>query len=631
MKRNIVLVTGLAIFFTMVLTWPFTLNMGSYFSDHGDYPFNVAQLWYNQDSLKTGRIFNQKEYWHGYQFYPQPYSFAFANNGLIPSLIFAPMYFLTGNIVFSANFYTFLTFILSFLAAFYMVNYFVKNPYASMVGAFIFTFNANTMVRFPQHLDVLGKYFLPLVFLFAYQFLEKPNLKKGLIFALFFTLNALTNNYFGIFTVILLPILTLPFLVGYLRKGDWGYFGRLGRLGLVGLIFLPVLLYFNLPYLEFSQKEGVTRTLGDTIFFSARINDWFGSSPDNFLYGGWMKAMDPYREPKDDRGILNYEEHSLFLGFLPLILFFLGLKTFQKQKINKLYFYLLLVIPLILMLGPFFSGQENSLPLPFYFLYDFIPILKGIRSPTRFEFVLLLPFALIASFGVLWVLEKWKKNLWIPAFAGMTILLILENLTPKDYSLRSQILAKMDLMDQSQLQSLKGKIVLHLPIYDTSTADNFGHNSAYTNWLTQTGEKIVNGNTSYLPADQLMFLSEIKTEGLSEENILKLKALGVDYVINHQDQIEITDLATINLQPSLCLFPNDFEIQFGRAVNVGGFAISLKNTKDCYLSSIYEDRYRQMDVEIEGRKRVAHLRMPIIIGPKETVVLSEIGRELRTE
>lgn len=645
MKKHF-LVILLAIFLTTILTWPLALNLGSFFTDHGDYPFNTAQLWYNQDSIKTLRILNQKEYIHGYQFYPQAYSHAFANNGLIPSIIFAPMYWLTGNIALSVNFYTFLTFVLSFLAAFYMVKYFMDSRFrgndkevflASLVGAFIFTFNANTMVRFPQHLDVLGKYFLPLVFLFAYQFLEKPNLKRSLLFGLFFTLNGLTNNYYTIFAVILLPILALTFIIRPLFKKNWGYLLNIAKFGAPLLIFVPVLVYFYSPYLEFSQKEGVTRTLGDAIFFSARINDWFASSPDNLLYGGWMRAIDPYREPKDDRGILNYEEHSLFLGLVPLILFLVGLKTFLKEKINKTFFYLLLVIPFVLMLGPFFNGQEDSLPLPFYFLHDFLPILKGIRSPTRFEFVLLLPFALIASFGVLWLFSKIRKNLWIPAFAGMTVLLILENLTPKDFSSRSAILAKMSAMDQAQLQSLKGKVSLHLPIYDTSDADYFGNNSAYTNWLTKTGEKIVNGNTSYLPADQLMFLSEIKTEGLSEQNLLKLKALRVDYVINHKDQVEIVDLAKINLNPNICTFPGDFDIKFGKAAPGGvtgeetTYAISLKNMANCYQPSIYEDRYRTIDVEVDGKAKKAHLRMPIIMGPGEEVVLSELYNNLRIE
>ncbi len=642
--KKYLLVVVIAFVLTAILTWPLLPNMASYSSDLGDYPFNIAQLWYNQDSIKTGRIFDQKQYLHGYQFYPQPYSFVFANNGLVPSIIFAPMYWISGNIVFSANFYTFLTFILSFLAAFYTFNYFVKNQYAAFVGAFIFTFNANTMVRFPQHLDVLGKYFLPLVFLFAYRFLEKPSLKGSLLLWLFFTLNALTNNYYEIFTIILLPILALPFLISHLRKGDWGYIGKLGRSGLIGLAFLPVLLYFNLPYLDFSQKEGVVRRLEESSYFSARINDYFASNPDNFFYGGYVKSLDKFRSPKDpDTGIFNYEEHTLFVGLLPLILLILGIRQFRS-----LYFYLLFILPFIFSFGPYYDGQEDSLKLPFYYLYEWVPVIRGIRSPTRFEFVLLIPFALIASFGALWLFKKWPKKIAILAVLAIAIL-TLENFTLKSYDDRSLTLSKIDQIGKSNLQFLEGKKTLHLPIFSIEM-DDFGKNSAYLNWLTQTGERIVNGNTSYLPPDQLMFLAQVKA-GFDEKVLSKLKALGVDYLVIHKELLTprdqqgistafafdkavvfnqfntvIIDLSKYDIKAQICLLERDFDIQLESS-----YAMLLTNKADCYLPSIYEDRYRTMNVTVDGQKKTAYFKMPIIVGPGEQVVLSEENQELRIE
>lgn len=594
----------IAVFLTIVLTWPLLPNITSYYPDDGDYPLNGAVLWYNYDSIITGRIFSPKEYWQGFQFYPHPYSLAFANNPVASEIFFAPIYFITSNLPFSVNAYVFLTFVLSFLAAFYMINYFIKNPWASLTGAFIFAFNSQTFARFPQHIDILSRYFLPLLFLFFYSLLEKPTWKKGFLVGLFFTLNALTHTYYPVFGLIFLPLVSIPFLIGHIRKRDWGYFLKLGRVGLIGLIFLPVLLYFNLPVLQFSQKEGARRSLSEASYFSARINDYFAPHPDNFLYKGWVKHLDPFRTPRDpDTGIFNYEEHTLFIGLLPMILFFLGLKPFIKQKLNHSFFFILLLVSFLLSFGPYFNGEEGAFKLPFYYLSEWVPVLQGIRSPARFEFVFLIPFALISAYGAKHLFSRWPKNIIIITII-IFIIIILENLTPKDFSLRSQVLG------QEKLQFLKGKVTLHLPIYTTET-DEFGKNSVYLNWATQTGERIVNGNASYLPGDQLMFLWEIKNEGLGEKNILRLKALGVDYVIVHKDQIEIIDLAKINLTPKICSFPGDFAIS----------EISIKNVSDCFLPSIYEDRYRMIDQRF--------LRMPIIIGPGEQVVLSEINSELR--
>jgi len=670
MKSNLMLVIILALFLSIILTWPLLPNITSYYTDQGDYSLVGSNLWYNQDSLKTGRIFSPKDYWHGFQFYPQPYSLAFANNSVSPTFIFAPIYWISGNLPLSVNSYALATLVLSFITSFYMIRYFLGDKgekgnkgdrvifLASIVGAFIYTFNPQTMGRFPQHLDILGKYFLPLVFLFAYKLLEKPTLKKGLLFFLFFTLNSLTAAYYQIFSLIMLPIVALPFLIGHLRKGDWGYLGRLGRSGLVGLIFLPILLYFNLPYLQFSQQEGAYRPLEATPFFSARINDWFVPSPDNMFYSGWVKSMEPLREPKDDRNILNYEEHTLFTGILPLILFILGFKYFLKQKNGRIYFLLLLILPFILTFGPFAGYKEDGFRLPFYYLYKFVPALEGIRSPTRFEFLFFIPFALIASFGVKWILEKkaGKRGVWVIGIIG--VILILENLTIKNFDIRSQSLKLVADTGIENLNFLKNSAVLHFPIYSTEDADVFGKNSAYTNWATQTGEKIVNGNTSYLPPDQLGLLASFQ-QGFNEKGIGILSALGVDYIIVHKNLLQTGDqaifskmeqgllkgavlntsellivkLSSYNQSVSVCTI-KDMDIRSSKIADdnfTPVLALIINNKKDCYLISTFDNRYQQKTINIDGSMKKVHFRLPIVIAPQDQIILSESDRTLRVE
>lgn len=652
--KRLILLIVLGLLLTIILTWPLLSNLTSYYPDYGDYPFNGAQLWYNQDSLKSGRIFNQSEYLKGYQFYPQPYSFAFANNAFIPSLIFTPIYFLSGQIPFSVNTYAMLTLVFSFLTAFYTIHYFVKNTWASFIGAFIFAFNPTTFIRFPQHLDVLGKFFLPLVFLYAYQFFEKPNFKRGFLFSLFFSLNALTVTYYQIFSLIMLPIVAIPFLWSNLFKKRWVYLLDLAKYGAIFLVFLPILVYFNFPYLEFSQKEGVVRSIDESAYFSARLNDYFAATPNNLIYGGWVKMMDNFRSPKDpNTGIFNYEEHTLFVGFLPVILFLIGFRIFFRQKINKVYFLLLLVLPFIFTFGPYIGGKESFLKLPFYFIYEWVPFFRGIRSPTRFEFVLLIPFALICAFGVKKLLEGKSKRMLIFIPALIVILLTLENITIKSFDEESKILSTIDQIGKDNLDFLQDKVTLHLPIF-TLENDQFGKNSAYLNWLTQTGERIINGNTSYLPPDQLMFLDQLK-DSFNEKLISKLIALGADYLIIHKDLLDskqleslskepffqkgvafsnsnilIIDLSAYNLSPSLCVLERDFDIKFGRvADDETSYALVLTNKGNCFLVSIYEDRYRQIDVTVDGVKRKAHLRMPILVESGQQVILSQINRDLK--
>ncbi|MBI2017791.1 hypothetical protein HYS92_01950 [Candidatus Daviesbacteria bacterium] len=649
------LVIVLAVISTAILTWPLLPNITSYYTDQGDYPLAGSVLWYNADSIKTGRIFTPKEYWHGYQFYPQPLSFVFVNNSFIPSLIFAPIYWISGNLPFSVNSYSMLALILSFVSAFYTIRYFLSSSlrapakqsgssneiatsspsarprndrvvfWASIVGAFIFTFNPVTLVRFPHHLDIMGKYFLPLVFLFAYKFLEMPSLKRSLLLWLFFTLNALTVNYYQIFSIVILPMMTVPFLVSHLRKRDWGYLLKLGKFGLIGLLFLPVLLYFNFPYFQLNQKEGAGHRVEETEFFSARFLDFIGTSENSLLYGSLMKSIFPSREPKDDRGILNYEEHSLFLNILPLILFIVGWKAFAKQNLNHAYFYIMAVVSFLFLFGYAFP--------PFKWLYNLVPIMQGIRSPTRFEFLFYIPFALICAFGVKRVLEKRgilrlrSGQVWVIGMIGL--ILLLENFYIRDFSERSQFLQQAK---QAEGLDLKGKITLHLPIYTTEDADEFGKNSAYLNWVTQTGERIINGNTAYLPPDQLELLHTIK-QNFDENSLKRLILLGADYVIVHKnDSFEVIDLSKYKFEAKICILERDFDIELAQVSDLDSkisYALVLKNKSDCYLPSLLEERYRKIEVRVEGKIKQAYFRLPILVGPGEQLMLSEVNRELQ--
>jgi len=226
----------LGLIFTVVLTWPFLLNLNHYYRDAGDFPLNGWILWYNQFALRTGRIFHYTGYFNSTQFFPWPFSLAYSDHLFIPSLLFfSPIYWLTRNLILSVNIFSLLTFILSFISSYWCINYLTKHRLASLIGAFIFAFNPSTFVQFPGdwvilnhdtvgwafagHLMTLCKFFLPPLFLFAYLFLKNPNLKNALLFYLFFTLNALSAGYYEVFSIVLLPVFSILFIIAtFLRE-----------------------------------------------------------------------------------------------------------------------------------------------------------------------------------------------------------------------------------------------------------------------------------------------------------------------------------------------------------------------------------------------------------------------------
>lgn len=666
--KKLFLVFCLGISLSAIFTWPFITKLNIFYKDSGDYAVLGSLLWYNYQSFKSGLIFDQEKYYRGYQFYPQPSTIAYTDNIIIYSLIFSLFFFLTHNFVFSVNLFIFLNFVLSFIAAFYLINYLVKYQPAAFFGALVCTFNPLTLIHYPDH--IFGYYSLSLVFLFAIKLLTKLSWKDALFLGISLLLVSLTSVYLFIFSLLFLPIFFLPFLSIHLYQKDLKYLIFLAKRLVLTFLFLPIIFYSIKPYLEFSKNENITRTIEQTYFFSARILDWLSSAPNNFIYGSLVKSYEKTRAPGTDvQGQFNYREHTLFLNLTPLILFLVGLfylsKKFKKENLQfKLLITglsLLLLLSFILTFGAYFMGWNSNQPLfklPFFYLYQAVFFLKGTRVPTRFQMVFYLPFSVFLSYGVYYLFLKIKKKKIFSVLLGVLFLtLVLENINLVSFGNVSKNIDKLaDPTFQKNFSFLSGKRILHLPIH----IPELGEWSFYTlNWDVITNSVSLNGVSGSVSLDQLNFLVKLKTT-LAEEELKRLAALKTDYIVVHKDllgkeynkyttpwqlyqkgavyedeQLLIIDLKKYNFQYQLCDYDKDFQKNIAKAgmKNIQGdfYVLILKNNADCFLPSIYQDKYQQMKFTtffLTQNDHTAFYRMPVIIGPYEQVILSEPDNNL---
>lgn len=664
------LVIILAIVLTTVLTWPFALNLRNYYADSGDYVGIGSTLWWSYESLLNGRILNSQQYFNGFQLYPMPYTLAFNDHFIFPSFIFGLFFILTNNFVFSVNLLSFTALVLSFISCFYVLNYFLKNSYASLVGAVIFTFNPITFAQFPQHAYLFFRFLLPPLFLFAYRFFKMTKPKDAFFLGLLFTLNALTVIYYQIYSMFLLMVLAATYIFINLFNKNFSYVFMLIKNGLVILVFIPLLLYFNLPYLEFNNLEGAKRSIEQNIYYSARVADWFSPPRSSLLYKDFSYALNSKRFDLEKQDNYYHEEHNLFLNFIPMFLFAVSIKHFLKKRKQflKLYltsplpfFFTILLITLLMTFGPVFTGWDGTrgdFKLPFYYFYEYLPFGKGVRVPTRFQFIFYLPFALFCAYGALFLFNKIKRY-FFAVFMIIMVLLVIENINIFSFDTTSYILPKVEKLSQnSELSFLRDKNVLHLPIIFPDFVQTEG---VYHNWRIVTGEKIVNMHSGYNPQDQINLLLKLK-EGVGLNELKNLAALNVHYVILHKDLIDvgqynsrfkdsegffqkgtifnkedtqIIDLSKFDFDIKKCDFNNDFDKDVKQAAvlntNIQTNVLVLKNKSDCFLPSIYNDRYKSMNLYINFIKYTANFRLPILIEPYQEVILSELNNELKIQ
>lgn len=639
------IITGLLL--TFLLTWPLVTRINSFYADELDHGLAGWILWYNQHAFVSGKIFDHQAYFDSNQFYPFPQTLAYSDHLFIPSLIFAPIYWLSNGLIFSVNYYLVLTFVFTFISSFYCLNFFVRQKLASLVGAFVFTFNPLTFSHL-GHLQLMGKFFIPPLFLFAFLYIKNPTIKNSFFFFLFFTLNALSAFYFQVFSLILIPIFWMPFLITQILRKNVKYFLSL-RTSFIGLAFLPLLLYFNLPYLKVSSLEGAYRTLGEISFYSARGIDWISSLETNFIYGNFVRSLYPFREPKDPSSFFNYSEHTLFINIVPIVLAMIGIFSMRK---NVTYFSLclLLFFSAVFTFGPYFydwSGKKvigTSLYLP---IYQSSVLFTSIRVVSRFQFIFYLPLSILVAFGASRFL-KLSNRFSLLIFAILGFFLLLENINITNFDSQSPTLNYINLKKEGKfvlVDLLSGKNTIHFPLYLDV------RNVKYLNWSTQTVENIFNGYSGYVTTDWVSLAGKIKK--LDQSSLFKIYLLGIDYLIIHNDllsqkdlkeyqknaflhqglvfndgKIKVIDLKKFKFQPSICKISDlKFEINLVSypIAQLTGTTfqllpkLTLVNPKNCYLVSKYHNRYSQVEVIIKNKKQTLPIKLPILLEPFEKV------------
>lgn len=635
LRNEILIIPLLATILTLILTWPLALHLNSYFPQSGDGMLQTWIMWYNQQALLSGILFDHTAYFNAPQYYPLPYTLAYADHRILLTFLFAPIYWMTYNLSLAANIVALSLFVATFSSSYYVCKKLTKNIQASIIGAFIFTFNPITFAHFQVgHNNLLTKCFLPLVFYFSYRWVTTPTWKNSFYFFLFFTLNALSTAYFEIFSLLSLPVFLIPFVIAKSIKIN---FRRLFRTMVLGVFFLPILWYFNMPYLQFSRLEGITRSISESIFFSAQPIDLISSLPINLVYGPFVHNLHSTNPSQLPGGIEFYFGHTLSFNLIPLFLAIIGIKFMKKTWKTKEQKYLfiglvsLFIFSFVMMFGPYWANQ-TELRLPYYYLYTHLPLLQGIRAPGRFEFITYFPFALFAAYGMVQVLKTYKTQ-GMTIFFVFLVLLLLENYNFTNYQNKSHVYEQASTYHGNKAihNILDGTRVIHFP-HAEPYSDGVGA-SGYLMWSTFFNTTTMNGNSGYQPPEVLQFLRQIDLS--QQEDLKALQAVGIQNIIVHKDRLSKVQQLNLKTIPEQARMYDDAQIsiislnklpfyttgcdrstldytvvssQDSEPFKTTQELISITNKSNCYVVSRYHERYEPV-------------RIPFVIYPNASFTL----------
>lgn len=385
-------------------------NLENIFGDLGDGAFNHYVLEHGYQFL----IGNQPDFWKGNFFFPVPHlTMALSVNHAGTLLIYTLFRVFSQDAYIAYQLWIITLFILNFFAVYFTLRKLMKyQMVSSAVGAFFFTFALPVMVQ-TNHIQLIPRFFLPFILYTFWRFLSTKSIAYLGYTALFIALQYAIGIYMAIFSVEIIIIMFIAYLVVN-RVNVKAFLTQNGRdlKKFLILIFISLLIIVPLvlPYLSISSDYG-GRSWNDILSMLPRLNSWFYTdlSP---IYP-WLAHI--------GSSLLMQNEHHLFIGFLPIFLLFFALKGVRKRtdlQSNKVF------IALTILLTVLVVSKIGVFALHFFFYV--LPGFSSVRAVTRIVIALLFLLAILITH---YLSNFEEKRRWLP-LTLVSLLIIGEQFVP---------------------------------------------------------------------------------------------------------------------------------------------------------------------------------------------------------
>ena len=378
----------------VVTTWPLVLHPASLLgapSGPGDPFLNLWILGWdmqavigNPASLLDGRVFNANI------FHPAAGTLAYSDHLLLQSVLLAPLYAITHDVVLCYN----VLLIASLVASAMAMHLFVRGVVGTEGGAYLaglaWGFGSYHFAHL-IHLQLQSLYFLPLAFLFLHRVIAGRRRRDVIWLGVTAGLQALSSVYYGIIGGLALVVGAIILAIGVGRWRSAAVARRLvAAAALAALLVAPVALV----YWRVGQREGFGRNLYEAGRNAAYVSSYLQVPPGNVVYG----RTDLLRQ-RDIAGSTEPPhtgpERELFPGFVLVALAIAGawLGWRRDGRPTVLSMIAIAALGFVLSLGP-----DGIRPLYAAF-HRFVFGFQAIRAPARFSVLVLFGLCTLAAIG----------------------------------------------------------------------------------------------------------------------------------------------------------------------------------------------------------------------------------------
>jgi len=415
LRKDYLWVTGVMFFLTALMTFPLIFRLfrciPGFLST--DEPYGLLWYWW---WLKFS-LLNHLNPFHT--------SFLAAPQGIAMPLSIYPLWtlfnfavnFLT-NESFTYNLQVIASFLLSGYFMYRLAHYITRNKPAALLAGIFYAFCPYHFIRSWQHLGLAQIQFIPLYLLLLLRLRDDPCRKNLLLASLGLFLVSCFDFYYFYFMVICTLFFLLFIVLRDTRALKWKAGGYvLLALFLGGLVScLPLLPSRKTVITGYRQDKtsawSMKKPFDDLFAQSARPLSYFLPATVHPVFGGFTENF----AGTSLYGI-SLTEHTLYLGWIPLILAIFAIKKRKKlscagsgaqgaDNFHPRFFIFLALIAWLFSQPPWWEIGPLKILMPSFFMYKIFPMF---RAYCRFGIVVMLAVAALAAYAVPLILGRLRS------------------------------------------------------------------------------------------------------------------------------------------------------------------------------------------------------------------------------
>ncbi|MBP7964235.1 MAG: hypothetical protein KA003_19790 [Caldilineaceae bacterium] len=445
----------------LALSWPLAANLTTKVPGVAQWAFDESTFVWNIWTFKQAVVDNLASPLHSELiWYPLGIDLILYTYNFFHALIAQPLA-LAVNYPFASNIALLFSTVMSGYGTFLLVRYLLNGEWRmangeakhgltangyllpAILAGILYAFASNRAIYATLgHYDMVTTQWIPLYALTLLRSLDGKlsparRRKAAILAGIFFAFNGLaemiTAVFLAIFTVI---VVIVKIWEGWRRGGEEAksVFKATQHAtrntqslliigGIAALLWGPALF----PILKaFMVDNFALKGWGEAIPLSTDLLGWFKPTVLHPFFGGdLVSELRRVQLRALELGVTGPRDvNTVFLGWTSAALALVGVLAFRKRV--RIWVWTTLVFGLF-TLGPFLQidgnyrfdldGVEATFPLPFAILH-YLPIIKANRAPNRNSVLLMLGLAVLAGYGVAWIMRKVANGEWQMARGG---------------------------------------------------------------------------------------------------------------------------------------------------------------------------------------------------------------------